>query len=112
MRKAGMSALESIEAGDLAGKRTGALSGGERQKIAIARGLSGNPEVLFADEPTAHQDDASAARILKVLKACSGRGCIVIVASHDRRVRESGLIDRIHLLDHGRIGTAEWCLTL
>jgi cell division transport system ATP-binding protein len=65
------------------------LSGGEQQRLAIARAVVNRPAILVADEPTANLDAESAARILEIFVAFHQVGVTVLIASHDR-----GLIER------------------
>ena len=78
------------------------LSGGEQQRVAVARAMVGNPKVILADEPTASLDVHSAAGIMDLLRQFHTRGGTVIVATHD----ESLLQDknaRIIRLESGRL---------
>ena len=59
------------------------LSGGELQRVAIARALSGEPKLLFADEPTGNLDAEGGAGIVKLLSDIHGHGTTVVVATHD-----------------------------
>jgi cell division transport system ATP-binding protein len=78
------------------------LSGGEQQRMVIARALVNEPEILLADEPTGNLDQATAAEILEVLKTIHGRGTAVLVASHNLEfVRNS--CSRILQLKAGRV---------
>ena len=65
------------------------LSGGEQQRLAIARAVVNRPAVLIADEPTANLDARSAAEVLEIFAAFNQVGVTVLVASHDE-----ALIDR------------------
>jgi cell division transport system ATP-binding protein len=60
------------------------LSGGEQQRIAIARAVVGDPRIILADEPTGNLDDASADVIFDLLKGFHARGGTIIVATHDK----------------------------
>ena len=60
------------------------LSGGEQQRLAIARAVANRPAVLIADEPTANLDAESAARILDIFVAFNQVGVTVLIATHDR----------------------------
>lgn len=78
------------------------LSGGEQQRLAIARAVVNRPALLVADEPTANLDAESAARILEIFVAFNQVGVTVLIATHDQ-----GLVERygkrvLHL-DQGRI---------
>lgn len=101
--KTGLESLERLKAVHLAGKEVGALSGGEKQKIAMARSLAAGPEALFADEPTAHQDDESTGLILDLLKEESLGGCMVVIAAHDHRILQGGIADRHYTIVSGKV---------
>lgn len=66
-----------------------ALSGGEQQRVALARALSRRPEVLLADEPSAHLDRASADVLISYLLGLAEWGACVVVTSHDPRMLAS-----------------------
>ncbi|WP_028357618.1 cell division ATP-binding protein FtsE [Brackiella oedipodis] len=63
-----------------------ALSGGEQQRLAIARAIVNRPAILIADEPTANLDDDSAQRILEVFRDFNRVGVTTLIASHDRKL--------------------------
>jgi cell division transport system ATP-binding protein len=81
------------------------LSGGEQQRLAIARAVVNRPALLVADEPTANLDAESAARIVEIFVAFNQVGVTVLIATHDRsligRHRE-----RVLQLEHGRLAGA------
>ena len=62
------------------------LSGGERQRTTLARCLASGAPLLLLDEPTSQQDEASAARVIDVLRAQARAGCAILAASHDSRL--------------------------
>ncbi len=67
------------------GKRPSKLSGGQRQRAAIARAMINDPNVLFADEPTAALDHENAFAVMKILKEYSKEN-LVLVITHDRSI--------------------------
>ncbi len=79
------------------------LSGGEQQRVAFARALANDPELILADEPTGNLDTKNAEKILQVLQLLKGKGKTVIVSTHDRQIRE--LADQVFYLKDGRLAT-------
>lgn len=78
------------------------LSGGQKQRVAIARALVSNPEVIFADEPTAALDHESGLLVVRMLRQLGAeRGTTTVMVTHDNRILE--LADRILTLEDGRI---------
>ncbi|MCK5195571.1 MAG: ATP-binding cassette domain-containing protein, partial [Desulfobulbaceae bacterium] len=67
------------------------LSGGEQQRIAVARAVVGDPKIILADEPTGNLDEDSADIVLELLKRFHARGATVIIATHDKElIRKTG----------------------
>lgn len=80
----------------------GNLSGGQKQRVAIARALIGNPEIVFADEPTAALDKDSALNVVTILKRLgAARGVTTLMVTHDTKIMD--LADRIITMEDGRI---------
>jgi cell division transport system ATP-binding protein len=78
------------------------LSGGEQQRVAVARAIIGDPKIILADEPTGSLDDDSAHIIMDLLNGVHIRGTTVIVATHDNDlIRKTG--GRVLLLKQGRL---------
>jgi ABC-type ATPase involved in cell division len=101
IRQRAMAALESVAISHLAGSAMERLSGGERQRVSIARALINRPVVLLADEPTAHQDDDSAQRVLNLLARLQPAGVTVVIAAHDPRVAAASIADDRYRLAGG-----------
>ena len=75
--------LAHVGLSDLAGQPARLLSGGEQQRLALARALAIEPEVLFLDEPTASLDPASTLAIEEIVRAASRRGTKILFVTHD-----------------------------
>jgi cell division transport system ATP-binding protein len=78
------------------------LSGGEKQRLAIARAVVNRPDILLADEPTGNVDDAHAIRILKLFVELNRLGTTVLIASHDEDLVARSGQPVLHL-DRGRL---------
>ncbi len=70
------------------------LSGGQRQRLAIARAMVARPRFILADEPTAFQDDRHTAQICARFCSAAREGAVVVICSHDPRLRSSADVDR------------------
>jgi putative ABC transport system ATP-binding protein len=78
--------LEQVDLTERAGHRPSQLSGGQQQRVAIARALAHEPQLLLADEPTAHLDYVQVDGVLRLLRSIAAPGRIVVVATHDERL--------------------------
>jgi cell division transport system ATP-binding protein len=81
------------------------LSGGEQQRLCIARAVVNRPGLLLADEPTANLDNAAAAEVMEIFRAFNRVGVTVLVATHDAALVER-FGTRAVRLDHGRVVAA------
>jgi putative ABC transport system ATP-binding protein len=96
--------LERLDMASLGGHRTGELSGGETQRLALARALVIRPRVLFADEPTGSLDSLMGERVMDLLVDLAREGgTTVILVTHDARV--AAYADREVTVRDGRVST-------
>ncbi|MFD9459562.1 ABC transporter ATP-binding protein [Streptomyces sp. NPDC060027] len=82
---------EALDRVGLAGRekeRIHHLSGGEQQRVALARLMVQQPALVLADEPTGALDDANSAVVVDILREMSDAGCAVVIATHDAGVRD------------------------
>jgi cell division transport system ATP-binding protein len=79
-----------------------ALSGGEQQRLCVARAVVNRPAIVLADEPTASLDAAYADEIMEMFRAFNQVGVTVLIATHDRQMIEKWR-KRVLTLDHGRL---------
>jgi cell division transport system ATP-binding protein len=84
------------------------LSGGEQQRVVIARAIATEPSVLLADEPTGNLDQNTAAGIMRTFKSINSRGTTVIIATHNRELFRN-TAKRVFLLDAGNLVREEIC---
>ena len=94
-------ALARFHIGDLGDRQVEELSGGQMQRVALARGLCVGAAVLLADEPTSELDEGNRALVLAELRREADRGAVVVVATHDPAVVDA--CDDHHALDDGRL---------
>ena len=88
----------------LGSRRSGELSGGQAQRVALARGLVTGPQVLFADEPTCSLDSVSGELVMSLMTgAAREQGTTVILVTHDARV--AAYADREVVVRDGTVGS-------
>ncbi len=98
-----MHVLESAGMADKAHEFPLALSGGEQQRVAMARAVVGNPDIILADEPTGSLDTESAHMVLEALMAYHARGATIIMASHNLFLLKTLVNGRNVVLEHGKL---------
>ncbi len=94
-------ALDRVGLGDKAGLLPQALSGGEQQRVSIARAIVHRPRIILADEPTANLDRASGKLVIDMLQAFNSAGATCIISTHDERLLLNA--DRVVQLAYGRV---------
>jgi putative ABC transport system ATP-binding protein len=93
--------LDRVGLGGMGGANVHELSGGEMQRVAVARALVASPALVLADEPTGNLDSAAGAQVLDVLDRCHDEGQSVVLVTHDRQAARRA--DRVVTLRDGRI---------
>ena len=96
-----LEALKKVGLGDRAKHLPSQLSGGEQQRVCIARALINNPEIILADEPTGNLDEANEIMVIEILKQLHKEGATIIVVTHDPEVGDEAM--RKIILDYGKI---------
>jgi len=96
-----LAALDRVAVGDLAERMVSELSGGQLQRVAVARALAVEPEVLLADEPTSELDEKNRDLVVAEIRAEADRGAVVVLATHDPEVADQ-CDTELHLVE-GRV---------
>jgi cell division transport system ATP-binding protein len=98
-------ALDKVGLLDRAASLPLTLSGGEQQRVSIARAIVNRPQIILADEPTASLDRASANQVLDALKAFHSVGVTCVISTHDEQILDAAT--RVIHLTHGQIVAGE-----
>ncbi|MEU6879722.1 ABC transporter ATP-binding protein [Streptomyces sp. NPDC046712] len=101
--------LTRLEVDDIGAKRPGEISGGQGQRVAVARALVGAPRVIFADEPTGALDSLNGERVMELLTdAARETGAAVVLVTHEARV--AAYSDREVVVRDGSVRDTEWAV--
>ncbi len=100
-KKQATEALLRVGLGDKLTNLPSQLSGGEQQRVSIARAIGHNPKILFADEPTANLDNETSLSVIKVFQALHREGQTIVMITHEAEY--ANLTDRIVTLFDGEI---------
>ncbi len=105
-----MALLELVGVGEQADKLPAALSGGEQQRVAIARSLANDPALLVADEPTGNLDDQTASSVIDLFGDLARRGKTILMVTHDmdlaRRSSRIVTMSAGHIVSSAAVGGA------
>ena len=101
--KEAMAALDRVGLADRAKHLPSQLSGGEQQRVCIARALINYPQIVLADEPTGNLDEANENMVLDIFKSLHKEGTTLIVVTHDPEVGE--VAQRTVMLEYGKIAS-------
>jgi putative ABC transport system ATP-binding protein len=98
--------LDKLGIGDKGGRRTGELSGGEAQRVAVARALALAPKVIFADEPTGSLDSLTGEKVMDLMTGLAReQGATVVIVTHDARI--AAYADRVAMVRDGLISSVD-----
>ncbi|HBQ37251.1 MAG TPA: ABC transporter ATP-binding protein [Rhodobacteraceae bacterium] len=103
LRKDALRLLADMDIAAKADMNVENLSGGEAQRVAIARALMNDPDFVIADEPTANLDTRLTGEFLKIVEKLRDQGKSVIMTSHDPRIWQADVVDRVVSMEDGRI---------
>lgn len=103
MRRRADSVLAALDLTGKGHRKVRTLSGGEQQRAAIGRALINDPEIVVADEPTAHLDRSLARDLLRILEELRRQGRTLVIATHDPLVFDHPLVSRVLTVRDGRI---------
>lgn len=103
LKKRAMNLFDLFDISDKLYSKIEWLSGGEAQRVTMARALMNNPSIIIADEPTAHLDTKLSQEFMQIVVSLKDDKKTVLIASHDPLVYESDVVDRVINFRDGRV---------
>jgi len=103
LKERAMHLLETFDLARKAASKVEWLSGGEAQRVTIARALINSPSVVIADEPTAHLDTKLSRELMDIVSKFKDEGKTILIASHDPIVHDAAIVDRVVDMRDGKI---------
>ena len=94
-------ALEQVNMGHRLDNKPSELSGGEQQRVSIARAIAHSPRILFADEPTANLDTASSDTVIEIFKKLNKEGLTIVMVTHEDEYVK--VVDRVIKMQDGLV---------
>ena len=93
--------IEELSLRELLNQNVNVLSGGEKQRVAIARSLIMDPGLIIADEPTGNLDSGNRDNIVNILKRLHGQGKAIVLITHDLELAKKA--EKMYTIDDGRL---------
>jgi putative ABC transport system ATP-binding protein len=106
LKKRALGLLDLFNLSQKAASKVEWLSGGEAQRVTIARALINDPQIIIADEPTAHLDTKLSKEFIEIMARLNKEGKTVLIASHDPLIYESATVNRVIEFRDGRASVA------
>jgi putative ABC transport system ATP-binding protein len=106
LKKRALSLLDLFNLSSKAASKVEWLSGGEAQRVTIARALINDPQIIIADEPTAHLDTKLSKEFIEIMTKLNKEGKTVVIASHDPLIYESAAVNRVIEFRDGRVSVS------
>jgi putative ABC transport system ATP-binding protein len=106
LKRRALGLLDLFNLSHKAASRVEWLSGGEAQRVTIARALINDPQIIIADEPTAHLDTKLSKEFIEIMAKLNKEGKTVLISSHDPLIYESDTVNRVIELRDGRVSVS------
>ncbi|KJR41091.1 macrolide ABC transporter ATP-binding protein [Candidatus Magnetoovum chiemensis] len=103
MRQRAVAILERLDMTDKRNTHVEKLSGGQQQRVAIGRALINEPEIILADEPTAHLDSKLSNDFIQIILKLNKEGKTIIISTHDPEVFDGGFVNTVIVMKDGMV---------